>query len=119
MAERTNSQKRQEWLDRLARFRRTRQTVAEFCRNECVSVHSFYHWRRKLAGAGLPPAKRGSETAEPAFPKFTPLQLTPRATAAITVRLPGGVLIDVASDAAAREVLDRLLGPCRGDESRC
>jgi hypothetical protein len=49
MSRGTNSQKRTQWLDRLDRFAESNLSVAEFCRQEQVSVASFYQWRRKLA----------------------------------------------------------------------
>jgi len=36
------------WRGRLGRFRNSDLTVTEFCRQEGVSVASFYHWRKRL-----------------------------------------------------------------------
>lgn len=39
----------QRWHKRFARFRNCGQTVARFCRDEGISVPSFYLWKKKLA----------------------------------------------------------------------
>ena len=39
------------WERRLARQRRSRLPVAEFCRQESVSPKSFYAWRKRLREA--------------------------------------------------------------------
>ena len=39
-----------EWKRRLRRYERTELTVAEFCRQEGISVSSLYQWMRTLAG---------------------------------------------------------------------
>jgi len=36
------------WRDRLARFRKSNLTVAQFCRQEGVSNPTFYQWRKRL-----------------------------------------------------------------------
>lgn len=36
------------WRSRLARFRKSGLTVAEFCQREGVSDPSFYKWRKRL-----------------------------------------------------------------------
>jgi hypothetical protein len=38
-----------EWCSRLERYRRSGSTLAQFCREEQVSVPSFYYWRDRLA----------------------------------------------------------------------
>jgi acetyl esterase/lipase len=36
------------WAARLDRYRRSGLSLAQFCRNEDVSVHNFYYWRKKI-----------------------------------------------------------------------
>lgn len=43
-----DSTKRELWNERLRRFEGGGLTVAEFCRNEQVSIPSFYQWRKKF-----------------------------------------------------------------------
>jgi hypothetical protein len=42
------AQRETAWRNRLARFAAAKQTVEAFCRNEAVSVASFYGWRTRL-----------------------------------------------------------------------
>ena len=58
MTSRRDVQKRQVWEVRLGRFRAGGLTVARFCEQERVPVHSFYYWSRRI-GAPLktPPAR--------------------------------------------------------------
>ena len=76
----------QAWAERIKRFQRTSQTVAEFCTAEGVSTASFYQWRRKL---------RAGEPVTPSLAKFVPVELTTRPPAesatVMSVELPGGV----------------------------
>ena len=45
----SRSIKIREWSTRLERYRRSGTTLAKFCREEQVSVPSFYYWRDRLA----------------------------------------------------------------------
>ena len=38
----------EQWSERLRRFGESGQTVADFCRAECVSQASFYRWKKTL-----------------------------------------------------------------------
>lgn len=78
------------WRQRLARFNPDRQTVAQFCDDEDVSVATYYYWRRRLAA--------GSEDDRPAQPAHTtPLFVSAR------VPLPSGdVVIEVGSQVRVR-----------------
>ena len=48
MGSKQSSNREVEWRSRLARFRRENLTVAEFCRREGLTKHTFYAWRRRL-----------------------------------------------------------------------
>lgn len=80
---------RQTWIERLDRFRRADQTVAQFCAEENVSVPSFYQWRRKLAS--------GKEAVTPTPAQFVPVKLPPseplQPATVMSVELPGGVRV--------------------------
>lgn len=50
------------WYDRVTRHASSGQSVMEFCRNESISVASFYQWRKRMQSlqcdpAGLPEAE--------------------------------------------------------------
>jgi hypothetical protein len=37
-----------EWSKRIARFERTGISLAKFCDDENVAIHSFYYWKKKI-----------------------------------------------------------------------
>jgi hypothetical protein len=99
--------RRQVWCERLQRFSESGLTVAAFCRQERVSVPSFYQWRRKLcnsAGAGTKRLARearkngGGRRAA----AFVPVQITHSVCPGrVEIRLPNGVEVRLpAGDAA-------------------
>jgi transposase-like protein len=53
MAHRVNEVLWDQWRQRIKRQRESGLSIAEFCRREDVSAHSFYVWRRNLRGASL------------------------------------------------------------------
>jgi transposase len=77
---------RRRWAERLERFRRSGQTIAQFCAAEGVSPPSFYVWRRVLADNAPSP--------EPARPTLVPIRLTPSpAGSPIEVVLRSGTVL--------------------------
>jgi transposase len=76
---------RQRWVERLARYPHSGQTVTAFCSAEQVSVPSFYSWKRKLADAH-PPAP------------LVPVQLATPASAALELLLPSGTRLRLPAD---------------------
>ena len=90
MTNRSRAATRQAWVDRIDRFQRTSQTVAQFCSAEGVSSASFYQWRRKL---------RSDASAPPSLAKFAPVNLPTVARAepvtVMSVELPGGVCVRI------------------------
>ncbi|MHB1036476.1 MAG: IS66 family insertion sequence element accessory protein TnpA [Pirellulales bacterium] len=118
MAGSLDSRKVREWQQRMARFRKARQSVAEFCRKEEVSAPSFYQWRKRLAQR-----PRSAEKAA----GFRPVRLAGTngtlVAAAVAVQLPGGTQLHVPTSErrALRLVIDTLVradaqraggGPC-------
>ena len=97
------------WQQRLARFQASRQSVAEFCRQEGVSPPSFYLWRKRLS-------PRTVERTEPPA-GFRPVRLV--AAAEVAVQLPGGTQLSRA-DRRCRESAggDRDRGPRRCRDRR-
>jgi hypothetical protein len=77
------SGKEELWRSRLQRFDASGMSVARFCRQEQVSVPSFYQWRKRLAV--LPPRVSS--------PTFVPVRLTP--VAAVEIHLPNGARVSV------------------------
>ena len=92
------------WQQRLRRYSRSRLTVAEFCAKESVSVPAFYHWKRKLDGAADKPTTtaRNSGRLQPARPAASAFKrvfvTTPVPVPATTIRLPGGIVVELGHD---------------------
>ena len=117
--------KEQHWRRHVAAWRRSGQSVREYCRAEGLSEPSFYAWRRVLAdrtprGAahagdgvaseqaaatrGRGGATGGSTAASP----FVPVRLVQDATRAeaVEVVLRGGRVVRVAAGFAAKTLRD-------------
>jgi hypothetical protein len=43
-----DARKQSEWQRRLDRFESSGLTIAQFCRNEGIPVHTFYYWGKRL-----------------------------------------------------------------------
>jgi transposase len=83
---------RRRWAERLDRFRRANQTVAQFCAAEGVSPPSFYVWKRTLASDATPP--------DPVTPTLVPIRLTTSpAGPPIEVVVPSGTVLRFPLDA--------------------
>jgi hypothetical protein len=87
----------------LARFEKSRETVADFCLAESVSQAAFYLWKRRLGAVPRSkPRKRGRRAADPGHRKhaaFRAVVVTPpEQTAAVKVRLPGGAVMELGRD---------------------
>ena len=83
---------RRRWAERLERFGRANQTVAQFCAAEGVSEPSFYVWKRTLAGEARSP--------DPIPPTLVPIRLTPSPDGPpIEVVLPSGTVLRFPADA--------------------
>lgn len=73
----SRSVKIREWSNRLDRYRRSGVTLAKFCRDEQVSVPSFYYWRDRLASMHLQsdtietPATTSNSIADSPSVRFT------------------------------------------------
>jgi len=98
------------WEERLRRFERSGLTVAKFCRQEGVSVPSFYQWRKRLAEAAA-----GSRRSTPAF------QQVMLAGSVVAIELPSGVRVELPAQqlqlvrAVVAELLQAESASLRGD----
>jgi len=112
MSRRPDAGKRREWNERFQRFKRSSQTVADFCRAEGVSQPSFYSWKRRLGGGDRRRrrVKRRHRSSQPANPGsgFRSVIVTPPTYAvSVKVRLPGGAVIELGDDPL---VIERVVG---------
>ncbi len=101
MARGCDAAKARLWRERFERFEDGGMTIAEFCVAEGTSTASFYAWRRKLAMRHQTPRKKKPSV-------FEPLTI---AAAAVVIRLPGGILIEVPahSEHALRTIVSQLM----------
>jgi len=79
-------------------------TLERFCKEEGVSVSSFYRWRRKVG------ERQTSMPDDEQTPAFRAVRVTP-AAALVSIQLPGGARIEVptANLDVVRAVLGELL----------
>jgi hypothetical protein len=106
-----------EWTARLARFRNFDGPAVRFCEAEGVSTAAFYQWRRKLrerpaGGGGATSAADGGNDG-PRQAAFRAVSVTASAgvfaatSPAVTVSLPGGIVVHVADNPRAIETVLR------------
>lgn len=87
MARSSDPQTVRQWQGRMARFKKSPLTVLRFCRDEGVSVPSFYQWRKKLQQQARVVA------SDDAAANFRPVRLV--GSAHVVVRWPGGTQLEV------------------------
>ena len=100
---------RQRWADRLDRFRRSGQTVAQFCAAEGVSEPSYSVWKRTLEAGGAALAS----SAVPG-PTLVPIRLTLSPATGIERVLPSGAVVRFPTAVPA----ERIVAVLRGLEDR-
>lgn len=107
MSRRSNPIKVQQWSARFKRFKRSGQSVTQFCRAEGVSQPAFYQWKKKL---GISAAVRG-RAAKSNSSAFKPLQITTPTSSlqSATIRLPGGIEIELGNDPRVNEAVVKQL----------
>ena len=77
MVSRQDIQKRQAWEVRFERFRASGLTIARFCEQEHVSVHTFYYWAKRVRPNSVRPSTLGTGNA----PRRSRSSVKPAATA--------------------------------------
>ena len=113
-----SAEKREEWGERLVRFAKAKQTVAEFCLNEGVSQPSFYQWKKRLAATRADSRAKSAETPS----GFQPVQIISPAQSRrqeTIIRWGPDLQIELGSDLAVVEVVvAQLLEAARGAHVR-
>jgi hypothetical protein len=94
----SHAAKREAWRQRLARHRVSQLSLAEFCRQERVSVKCFYYWKRRLADLAA--------AAQP--PAFLPVRIAEPRPASLEIELPNQARLWVPVD-LARECLPEII----------
>ena len=127
MSRGTDPIKLKEWTDRLARFERSNQTVAEFCVDEQVSEGTFYVWKRRLSSGDRSTTaqhrqRTGANNSANEVSNFQPVVVTPPENAtSVRITLPGGAVIELSHDLATIEHVVRQLlqHPACGEVHGC
>lgn len=98
MAAKPSDEKRAYWQAVLEDYAGSGLSVAEFCRRNSLVANSFHYWRRKLKGedganrnGSLIPVRLKPSAASDST------DLLPQRTASLTIRIPGGLSIDIYS----------------------
>jgi len=63
MVSRQDNEKRRAWEVRFERFRVSGLTIARFCEQEHVSVHTFYYWAKRVGSNLVRPSSSGTGKA--------------------------------------------------------
>jgi hypothetical protein len=97
------------WRGRLSKFRKSKLTVKEFCRQEGVSEPSFYRWRKRLdLGPVETKSVRRSQAQKPNTSRqqsFIPVRVPAPAVAFAEVEFLNGIRVRVpATNAEALRV---------------
>ena len=91
-----NPEKTKEWTGRLKRLEKSKQTVADFCRSEGVSVPSLYHWKKRLRDVTAPSPFRQVRVASP---------LVTATHEGTVIQLGNGIHIELGSDLPVAELV--------------
>jgi hypothetical protein len=87
MVSRQDIEKRQAWEARFERFRASGLSVARFCEQERVSVHTFYYWAKRVGSNSAKPSSSGTgKTLRRNCPSVRPAATTARIASAPLVR---------------------------------
>jgi hypothetical protein len=81
----SSEQRCRQWERRMAHWRASGLSLAAYCRQHRLSYWTCARWRRRLAKAIAPAAPL----------TLIPVVAPPRSGAAITIRLPGGIGVEV------------------------
>lgn len=93
MSRMSNPDRYRWWQSLLARFNPQKHTVARFCRDNDISVASFYHWRKRLAATSSQPT---TPRLIPVLLSGSPLPERTTATTPIVVRVGTHAVIEIA-----------------------
>ena len=63
MVSQQDVEKRRAWEVRFERFRASGVTIARFCEQEHVSMHTFYYWARRVGSNSVRPSSSGTGKA--------------------------------------------------------
>ena len=101
MVSRQDVEKRRAWKVRFERFRASGLTVARFCEQERVSVHTFYYWVKRVgSNSARPSTSAAGNPPRRSRPSVKPAATTGKIANAALVRFSwnSGVEVSVPAD---------------------
>jgi hypothetical protein len=101
MVSRQDVEKRRAWKVRFERFRASGMSVARFCEQERVSVHTFYYWAKRVgSNSARPSTSAGGNPPRRSRPSVKPAATAGRIASAALVRFSwnAGVEVSVPAD---------------------
>jgi hypothetical protein len=95
------------WRERIDEWRRSKLSIAEYCRQKQLSQPSFFAWRKRLAGDDAVPGRGRSRPIENGRDQssFIELPLSAWPTKGVQITLPGGAVVVLPPDASGELVV--------------
>lgn len=95
------------WRERIDEWRRSKLSIAEYCRQKQLSQPSFFAWRKRLAGDDAVPGRGRSRPIEKGRVQSSFIELPPPAwpTKSLQITLPGGAVVVLPPDASSELVV--------------
>jgi hypothetical protein len=90
---RRNLEKQRFWQRAVAQWRRSGQSVRDYCRGKALSEPSFYAWRRELGLRRVSSPRTRRQAADRGPASFLPVRVVAAASASPTAADAGGVEI--------------------------
>jgi hypothetical protein len=112
MVIRQDVEKRRAWEVRFKRFRASSLSVARFCEQEQVSVHTFYYWARRVGSNSAGPSTSAAGHAlRRSRPSMKPAAAAGKTANAALVRFSWNAGVEVSVPAECLGVI-RCLAEC-------
>ena len=112
MVSRQDVEKRRAWEVRFERFRASGLTIARFCEQEHVSVHTFYYWAKRVGSNSARPSSSGpGKASRRSRPSVKHAATAGRITNAALVRFSWNAGVEVSVPADCLDAI-RCLAEC-------
>ena len=112
MVSRQDVEKRRVWEGRFERFRASGLSVARFCEQERVSVHTFYYWAKRVGSNSAGPSASGAgKVSRRSRPSVKPAATAGGITNAALVRFSWNAGVEISAPADCLSVI-RCLAEC-------
>ena len=112
MVSRQDVEKRRAWEVRFERFRASGLSVARFCKQERVSLHTFYYWVKRVgSNSARPSTSAAGNPPRRSRPSVKPAATTGRIANAAMVRFSWNAGVEVSVPADCLSVI-RCLAEC-------